>query len=109
MKWTAVVFVLAVVAGMVQGQEFKTIGEREECFAACQTSVGKCLEPDQACQGVFETCMEEDNFVGCLQSANSLMIQDVLACFDSSCFRQGPSDIDENTPPLEQEDETPSN
>jgi hypothetical protein len=83
--------VMVTLAICVVGQEFAGRDERQVCMRLCNEHVSNCLEPaGSACQKVYEECQKERYFVGCLQSANSLQIQQMLDCFNEKCFYPDP-------------------
>lgn len=75
-----------LVAFSVSMREFRSKRERQSCELACSGRLSGCLTPNSACEKAYKYCDSQPNFVSCLQSANSLLIQEVVKCFESTCF-----------------------
>lgn len=80
----AALLILAV--GVLGIDEFRNNRELLNCIQTCEPPITACLKSiESACAKAYMSCHGSKNFLVCVESANSLMMQDIAKCMRKDC------------------------
>lgn len=89
MNFKSIALLLVLLASACSIDEFKNKKEKLDCIDTCKDPISACLnEINLSCHKAYISCHEKDNFITCIESSNSLMMQQIAKCMKTKCVRE---------------------